>query len=347
MSVVVDTETLLASPRLPTIDVRSPGEFQSGHIPGAENVPLLNDAERAEVGTLYKQVSRESAVTRGLEIVNAKTEALVAKVKRIANGPELHVHCWRGGMRSEGFADLLEENGFRPRRLRGGYKAYRQAAHECFAESRRVVILAGHTGAGKTLLLGALRESGQQIVDLEQLANHRGSVFGGIDQPEQPSCEQFENNLFREWRELDSSQPVWIEGESRSIGRTYIPQPVWDQMMSAPTIFVQVPRGERIRFLVEQYGSLSQEKLAAAVTKIKKRLGGLRLNTALESLRKGDLHTFAGIALEYYDKAYMQSLEKSRRHVNACVPLKTHDQAGALQTLTQLGQELVGSSRSV
>jgi tRNA 2-selenouridine synthase len=218
------------SGQLPIIDVRSPGEFAQGHIPFANNVPLLNDDERAAVGTLYKKKGSEAAIALGLEYVTPRKESMVEAVRAIsaeyyesqrtetqrtdANqdpSNEILVHCWRGGMRSEGFAQLLNENGFRAQRLEGGYKAFRQAGRESFEVRQRIAILTGLSGAGKTQVLIALQDAGEQIIDLEGLANHRGSAFGGISQPDQPTQEQFENNLFQNWRALDPKRVVWFE----------------------------------------------------------------------------------------------------------------------------------------
>lgn len=345
MGIVIDADTFLESHRLPIIDVRSPGEFEHGHIPNAYNVPLLSDAERAEVGTIYKNVGAESAVTRGRELVLVKTDQLIDSVKAIVSGSEFLVHCWRGGMRSEGFAGLLEQHGFRPRLLQGGYKAYRQAVHRSFAETRRIIILGGHSGAGKTQLLDRLRSAGQQAIDLEGLARHRGSVFGGISQPSQPTAEQFENDLFLEWRDLDPVKPVWIEGESQSIGRVIIPMPVWKQMSAAPAIVVQVDREQRVEFLVNEYGGLPVEELAGAIEKIKKRLGGARLRDALEALQRKDVSTFAGIALDYYDKAYTSSLNKNLHQAVVNLPLTSPGQSDAVGKLCQLANDLTKAGR--
>jgi tRNA 2-selenouridine synthase len=340
MGIVVDVGAFFASGQVPIIDVRSPGEFGRGHIPSANNVPLLDDAERAEVGTIYKNVGPESAITRGRELVGVKTDQLVDAVKAISSGPDLIVHCWRGGMRSEGFAGLLEQSGFRPRLLRGGYKAFRHSAHCCFAETRRIIILGGYSGAGKTRLLNALKDEGEQVIDLEGLACHRGSVFGGIDQPPQPTVEQFENQLFLQWRDLDPDKPVWIEGESRVIGKVFLPQPVWDQMSDAPAIMVEVDRQRRVEFLVEEYGDLPPDELARAIGKIRKRLGGARLEEALTALDRGDLHTFAELALEYYDKAYSNCLQMHPRDLVVNLPLSSPRQSESLRMLRQLGNEL-------
>ncbi len=340
MGVVADARAFLESNQLPIVDVRSPGEFQQGHIPHAKNVPLLDDAERAEIGKLYKKSGTDAAIARGHKLVGIKIPKLLDAVGQIAAGTDVLVHCWRGGLRSEGFAGLLEENGFQTTVLRGGYKAYRKHVHDCLAEPRRIVILSGHSGAGKTRLLKLLSDAGEQVIDLERLASHRGSVFGGIDLPPQPTVEQFENNLWQQWRELDPDKPVWIEGESQSIGRVFIPHVLWKQMSDAPSIFVQADRDQRVQFLVEEYGQLPAEDLAAAIGKISKRLGGARLRDALEALDRDDVHTFAGLALEYYDKAYMNALNKRPREVMVNLLLKCPGEAGAVDTLRRMGAEL-------
>ena len=209
------SESLRLSCAMPVVDVRSPSEFAHGHIPGAANVPLFNDAERSEIGTLYKHAGREPAVTRGLAIAGPKARQLVETVRDIAPGKDLVVHCWRGGMRSESFAWMLRQCEMSPRVLRGGYKSFRRAAHTEFATVRNVITLSGLSGSGKTQILLALRDAGEQVLDLEGLANHRGSAFGGIGLPPQPTVEQFENELFLEWRSFDRDRPVWIESESQ------------------------------------------------------------------------------------------------------------------------------------
>ncbi len=203
-----------------------------------------------------------------------------------------------------------------------------------------MVVLAGHTGAGKTELLGALRDQGQQVIDLEGLANHRGSAFGGIGQPTQPTVEQFENLLFLQWRTLDPTRPVWIEGESRSIGRVQIPQSVWDQMSDAPMIFVEVDRERRVDFLVREYGDFPADQLSSAIQRISKRLGGARLQAALNAMERGDMRTVAACVLEYYDKSYSQSLRKRGSGHVLKFPLSRPGQADAATKLIPLGTEL-------
>jgi tRNA 2-selenouridine synthase len=175
-------------------------------------------------------------------------------------------------------------------------------------------VLAGYTGAGKTRLLQFLSEAGQQVVDLEALARHRGSVFGGILREPQPTVEQFENDLFFQLHRLNAERPVWVEGESKAIGRVQIPHPFWQQMTTAPTIVVEVDRPQRIAWLMEQYGDLPTGELATAITRLRKRLGGVKLHAAMDALERRDLRTFVSIALEYYDKRYLRSLnERSDR----------------------------------
>jgi tRNA 2-selenouridine synthase len=343
MSILIDVDDLFRLDRLPVVDVRSSGEFRQGHIPGAINVALLDDSERAQVGTTYKRQGPPLAIAEAESFVVAKMDRLIDSVAASVVGRDCILHCWRGGMRSEGFARLIQRHDFKPRLLQGGYKAFRQAAHRCFAETRRVIILDGHSGAGKTRLLTALRAAGEQVIDLEMLAEHRGSVFGGIGRLPQPTVEQFENQLFLQWRVLDPDKPVWIEGESQAIGRVFSPTPLWDQMSAAPAIRVEVERKQRVEHLVEEYGELPVDDLAGAIQRIEKRLGSARLKEALGALDRRDMHRFAELALEYYDKAYAKSAQTLPRDRVTTVPLASPGQSDCVQLLSRLGEELTSS----
>ena len=303
----INADRLFGHAVRPIVDVRSPGEFAAGHIPGAVSVPLFDDEQRAEIGTLYRNAGQEPAIVLGTKIGNAKTDYLLERIGAETDGGEFALHCWRGGMRSQGVAELCKDNGLRPVVIDGGYKAFRRHAHASFERPHKILLLAGQTGAGKTAILSRLREEGQQVIDLEALANHRGSAFGGLGQGKQPTVEQFENDLFMKWRLIDPSRPVWIEGESQSIGSVRIPRPFFTQMIAGTAVVVEVDRDERVRFLLRDYGDLPRQDLADAMSRLRKRLGGERLQRALDALERDDLDCFTKIALEYYDKYYLKS----------------------------------------
>ena len=305
-----------AEPSL-VIDVRSPGEFQQGHIPAAENVPLFTDAERARIGTCYKQQGRQPAIMLGLDIVGPKMRSLAEQAQQLASDRGPLVHCWRGGMRSSSFAWLLEQIGMSPCTLIGGYRSFRRAAQAAFEVERPIIVLAGMTGAGKTKMLHGLASAGEQTLDLEQLANHRGSSFGGIGLPPQPTCEQFENELFMRLRELDPAKPVWIEDESPSIGKVRVPDKFWWSMRQSPAIFLDVSRQQRAMNLAQEYGRLDGVELEAATLRLEQKLGRIRTKELTTALRHGDMHAVALGLLAYYDKTYSHAAAKRpRQHVH-------------------------------
>ncbi|TNE52728.1 MAG: tRNA 2-selenouridine(34) synthase MnmH [Bacteroidetes bacterium] len=296
----------------PVLDVRAPGEYAHGHIPGARSFPLFSDAERAEVGTLYKQHSKEAALLAGLRIVGPNLERFVREANVLATDRKLAVHCWRGGQRSQSMAWLFRQAGFDVVTLQGGYKQYRQFVLQTFHDRPlQVIVLGGQTGSGKTKILHALRQKGEQIIDLEALAHHKGSAFGSIGEAPQPQVEQFENNLFDVFTQIDPGRRVWVENESRSIGRVFIPDGFWHQMKVAPLINIEVPLGMRIQNLVEDYAGTSVEDLQQAFIRIERKLGGQNLKAALQALDAGDFSTAATLALKYYDKTYRYGLDNN------------------------------------
>lgn len=298
------------SKKLPVIDVRSPAEYAEGHIPGAVNIPLFDDEERKQVGTAYKQTGQKEAILLGLELVGPKMRSFVEKAQQFASEGETLVHCWRGGMRSESFAWLLNTAGIKAHTLKGGYKAYRKHTLAAFGQFPNLIVLTGETGSGKTSTLHALAALGEQIVDLEAIAHHRGSAFGGIGLGNQPTTEQFHNNLYQYWHTLDTARPVWIEDESFCIGQVKLPHELWDQMVKAPVVKVTLPKNIRIKRLVEEYGKYDRNILRSAILKIQKRLGGLRTQQACEALENNHLKEVADILLYYYDKSYQRCLTK-------------------------------------
>ncbi len=296
---------------LPIIDVRSPGEFAKGHIPDANNIELFTDEERAVVGTAYKKVSKEKAVELGYKFVNPKLNDFITKSIEIAPEKEIVIHCWRGGMRSSAFADHLVENGFKKVYvIEKGYKAFRNYVLQFFEQPFNLHILGGYTGSGKTEILHFLKDKGQQVIDLEGMANHRGSAFGGIDLPPQPTTEQFENNLFLILRSLNPNLPIWVEDESKSVGRVSIPNAFYLKMRNMPIYFLDIPFQERIKHLVDTYASLSQDKLAEAISKLTKRLGYDKAKFALNALENKNYDKVVEITLLYYDKYYLKGLRK-------------------------------------
>lgn len=306
------SEVLKNAEQWEIIDVRSPGEFQSGHIPGAKNIPLFTDEERAVIGTLYKQTSPDAAMTAGLKIAGAKMHVYLEQTLSIINQRNyIAVHCWRGGKRSESMQWLFNFSGINAARISGGYKSYRNAMQSFFVETNfHFKVIGGYTGSGKTELLHEIAKRGHQVIDLEKLANHKGSAFGAIGEPQQPTNEQFENNLYEAFLKLDLRAPIWVENESRNIGKVYLPETVWTKMRNAILYNVEVDSSIRLERAISYYTQSTHiEILKDAFAKIKKRLGGLEYQNAVLALENNELKMAASIALIYYDKSYMFQLQ--------------------------------------
>jgi tRNA 2-selenouridine synthase len=308
--------TLARETGAPILDVRTPAEYDRAHLPKAHNLPLFSNEERVIVGTAYKQQGREAAIMLGLDMVGVKMRLLVEAAERInaasasPSNKTLLVHCWRGGMRSGSVGWLLDLVGYKVVTLRGGYKAYRRLALDTIEKPREMMILGGKTGSGKTLVLQALRERGEQVLDLEALAHHKGSAFGALGEEPPPTQEEFENRIGTALWEMDTSRRVWIEDESRMVGRLMIPATLWEQMRIAPTLVLEVPTEERLRYLAEIYGEFTIEELKESVLRIQKRLGGAATKGALEALDAGNLQDCAALTLHYYDSTYAKGLSR-------------------------------------
>lgn len=296
-------------------DVRSPGEFTQGRIPGALNLPLFSDAERASIGTAYKHQGKDQAVELGLQLVGPKMYDFVSIAKQHAPEGTAKVHCWRGGMRSAAMAWLLKFAGIRTVVLKGGYKVFRTWSLERFSQPYSFIVLGGMTGSGKTQVLESLQAAGEQVLNLESAANHRGSSYGMLGMPPQPSTEQFENEIAFRLAAFDQGRPIWIEDESRQIGTCHIPAALYKQMRQAPVIFMDVPLEERLQRLVKEYGNAPQEQLIAATQRISKHLGGLRTKQIIEAGQQNRLHDAISLVLQYYDAAYDYDLSRRRQQV--------------------------------
>lgn len=298
------SEFLKLREEFPLIDARSEGEFEQSHIPGAFNLPILKNSERVIVGTLYKEKGSEAATLKGFELVGPRFYQIQKEAIRQFPNRKIIVYCWRGGMRSQILSWLLEMVGFEVFRLKGGYKTYRTFTFDEVRKDRKFLVLGGKTGTGKTVLLKKLKEKGEQILDLEGIANHKGSSFGGIGQAPQPTVEQFENLLAENLFHLDSSLPTWVENESRKIGRLILPNQLYQQMGDALLIAIQKTTEERIAHIAEEYGNLPEEALIEAVKRLQKRLGGLRTQQAIEAIQEKNTDSWIANLLIYYDKTY-------------------------------------------
>lgn len=305
-------ETFMHAPGA-LVDVRSPSEFAKAHWPGAVNLPLFDDEGRAEVGTLYKQQGRQQAIQRGLELVGPQLAAMGERLQQLADQQPggLRIYCWRGGMRSGSVAWLASTLDLDVVVLEGGYKCFRRWVHSQFERAWPIQLLGGGTGSGKTDVLLALAQQGGAMVDLEGLAHHRGSSFGGLGQPEQPSTEMFENELAQALVAMAGKDPLWLEAESIQIGRCRLPNELWQQMQQAPVVVLQRPQQERIDALVALYGAEAHEGLLEATQRLQRRLGPQRTKDATDSIQAGDLSSACAVILDYYDRCY--SYELTRR----------------------------------
>ncbi len=300
----LDIDTFLTlSKELPVFDVRTLSEHIQGKIPNSISLPIFNEHERAAIGTTYKQLSREEAILLGFDYFGVKMRNIVESVRSHSSANVL-LYCWRGGMRSEAVAWLVNFYGINAQTLDGGYKTFRRYALSSFDLPRKVIVLGGRTGSRKTAILAALYDLGEQVIDLEALAQHKGSAFGSIGMPSQISNEQFENELALEWRKIDPSRRVWLEDESQKIGKSFIPQQIYDAIRNAPVIQLFASLDKRIEDLIADYGQASSEQLANGIRKIERRLGGYHAQLALEALGNNDLASCFRYILNYYDKAY-------------------------------------------
>jgi tRNA 2-selenouridine synthase len=326
---------------IPVIDVRSPSEFSTGHIPGAYNIPLFDDTEREAVGIKYKKEGRTKAIIEGLRLSGTSMNSKLEQALRISKEGKLLVHCWRGGMRSEAMAWLFSLGDIETEILEGGYKSFRHFVLDNLSVNKKMIILGGLTGSGKTYILRYLKESGHQVIDLEWLANHKGSAFGALGQLPQPSSEHFANLLFDKWNQVDQSQPVWLEDESRNIGTVFMPEEFYLNMQKNPAIVLLMDVKTRLPRLIEEYSSYSPDELVASVMKISKRLGGDRTKEAIRAIHTGDFASAIEITLQYYDKAYLFGLKRKQEKDIFCINSDTDNIEINVQKIIEAAERII------
>lgn len=345
--IYIDSFLELAN-KYPVIDVRSPGEYDHAHIPGAYNLPLFTDEERKTVGTSYKQESREQAIKIGLDFFGPKMRPMVEEVEKIISNRQqaisndkngnlpiancLLIYCWRGGMRSAGVAWLMDLYGFKIYTLAGGYKRFRNHVLDTFKLPFQFKVLGGYTGSGKTEMLKALENQGEFVVDLEDIAKHKGSAFGKLGIIKQPTQEMFENLLAQKLNEIakkksearnngsDMRIATWLEDESQRIGDINIPYLLWRRMRQSPIYFLEIPFEERLKHIVEEYSKYDKETLLNCIGRIKERLGGLETKNAIAFLNEDNYIESFRILLKYYDKWYLKSLH-NREDINSLLSI--------------------------
>ncbi len=301
------------------VDVRSPAEFAEATIPGAINVPVLDDVERAEIGTLYKEVGRRDARRRGIEIVAPKIPEMLWKIEnaRHPDSPPAVVFCWRGGMRSLAMTSFLNLGGIPARQLSGGHKAFRRKVIDYFEQTDfgKVLVVRGLTGVGKTLLLHRLATEKYPVIDLEGLANHRGSAFGGLGLGEQPGQKMFEARLWDQLEEQRGANYLLTEGESRHIGRLVVPPRFYKALQEQPSLWVDASLDYRVRVILDDYPA--RDDLAAAfeppLRALKERLGNSAVADLLKLLHEKKWEELTRkLMVDYYDPLYLHTLPARR-----------------------------------
>jgi tRNA 2-selenouridine synthase len=310
----ITIEQAIVRERCLFVDTRSPSEYEQGHIPGAVNVPLLEDDERAIVGTLYKQCGQELAKQKGLELVSGKLADMVktiATLKTAAPAAVLIVYCWRGGMRSKSVLTILELMGITGFQLVGGYKSYRRYVQEQLANfdlRPTIVVLCGSTGVGKTTLLQLLSARQVPVIDLEKLANHRGSAFGQVGLGKPATAQNFDAQLLLLLNQFNDEPFLVVECESKRVGNVYLPDRLCVAMQTGRKILVRAGVDTRVRRLIDEYTDVLQfqdPEVLKSITALTKRLGKKKIAELIQKYQAGELPEFTRTLLvDYYDPLY-------------------------------------------
>ena len=314
MHSIISVEEAVAINSPVFIDVRSPAEYETGHIPGAVNIPLFSNDERVQVGTIYRQIGVEEAKQQGLVLASAKLPAIVGQVQQLReSGRKVVVYCWRGGMRSKAVVTVLGLMGIISSQLSGGYKAYRQFVLNrlnTFTVKPVIIVLCGSTGTGKTLILNQLANRNIPVIDLEQLANHRGSVFGQIGLGRPATAQIFDTDLLLALDQLNTQPYIVVECESKRIGNVYLPDCLFDAMKRGKRILVAADIEVRVDRLIKEYTHLYKDKdndeaIVAAIESLRRRLGNKKTECLLADFKAGKVRDVVKVLLvEYYDPMY-------------------------------------------
>ncbi len=311
------------------IDTRSPSEFALDHVPGAVNCPVLDDEERARVGTIYKQVSPFDAKKLGAALV-ARNIARHIETRFAAHGRDWRplVYCWRGGKRSAAMAHVLREVGWRAAQLEGGYKAYRHhvvASLESLPREFDYRVVCGATGSGKSRLLEALAARGAQVLDLERIARHRGSVLGDLPGEPQPPQKLYDSMLWDALRRFDRARPVFVEAESRKIGQLQVPSALIERMRAGRCIRIEAPVSERVRFLIAEYRHFLDDpvSLRARLACLTELHGRVVIDRWLALVDARDWEGLVGdLLVNHYDPAYRRSTLRNYPDLDAALALR-------------------------
>jgi tRNA 2-selenouridine synthase len=328
------------------IDVRSPSEFALDHIPGAVNLPVLDDTQRAEVGTLHARESAFAAKQRGATLV-ARSIAGIVEAHCAGKSRDWSplVYCWRGGKRSGALAHVLQEIGWRAVQLDGGYQTYRRHVVTEIARLPalyRYLVICGLTGSGKSRLLGALAEAGAQVLDLEHIARHRGSLLGDLPGDAQPSQKWFDSQIHAALAAFDPARPVFVESESRKIGTVQLPDALLASMRDARCVRVDTALDLRVDLLMEEYEHFLADPaaLSARLAHLVPLHGRQTIERWTDAAQRGDFDALVrDLLVQHYDPAYRRSIERNFPGVATALTLVPHDIAPA--AFAALARELM------
>jgi tRNA 2-selenouridine synthase len=337
---IEDFIELYKTKHYPLLDARSTSEYNRGHIPGAQSLPLLDDEARKIIGTIYKQQGREAAVLKGFELIGPEFHQKIIRASELAPDKNVMVYCWRGGMRSNILAWLLQMAGFKVVLLKGGYKTFRHWVIDQYSQQRNYIVLGGRTGSGKTEMLNLLAQEGEQIIDLEGIAHHKGSAFGALGQETQFMQEHFENTISWVLSNTNSAEPIWIENESRHIGRNQIPPMLFEQIRTASKLTVNVSLETRTNRILQEYGIFETDLLIEKTQDVSRRMGPQHAKAAIQHLTDGDVRSWVEKMLTYYDKTYEHSGLSQENKKSASADFNWEDAATGIRKMINRKSEL-------